>query len=111
MEQNRETSDRSTSISLRDKILNVRPRYRADGDKSSFPASQRDTRAPPGTSARDGVWSSQGGFIMSTSAHSLFSAAAINGLSLRNRFAVAPMTRVSATEDGTATERMASYYE
>ncbi len=55
--------------------------------------------------------SSQGGFIMGTSAHSLFSGTVINGLSLRNRFAVAPMTRVSATEDGTATERMASYYE
>lgn len=48
---------------------------------------------------------------MSTSADPLFTAADINGLSLRNRFAVAPMTRVSATEDGIATERMARYYE
>nr|WP_202484039.1 NADH:flavin oxidoreductase [Streptomyces sp. SID8359] len=30
---------------------------------------------------------------------------------MRNRFAVAPMTRVSATADGRATEQMAEYYE
>ncbi|MFD4841399.1 NADH:flavin oxidoreductase [Achromobacter sp. NPDC058515] len=33
------------------------------------------------------------------------------GLSLSNRLAVAPMTRVSATADGHATQRMADYYE
>ncbi|MCY1194183.1 NADH oxidase [compost metagenome] len=33
------------------------------------------------------------------------------GLSLRNRLAVAPMTRVSATADGRATAQMADYYE
>lgn len=53
----------------------------------------------------------QGRIIMSTSAGPLFTAVDINGLSLRNRFALAPMTRVSAHEEGTATERMARYYE
>lgn len=33
------------------------------------------------------------------------------GLSLRNRLAVAPMTRVSATETGSATSAMSKYYE
>lgn len=33
------------------------------------------------------------------------------GLSLSNRLAVAPMTRVSATADGQATKQMADYYE
>lgn len=36
---------------------------------------------------------------------------AINNLSIRNRLAVAPMTRVSATESGLATDIMARYYE
>ena len=35
----------------------------------------------------------------------------IKGLYLRNRLAVAPMTRVSATETGLATATMADYYE
>lgn len=35
----------------------------------------------------------------------------LNGLTLPNRLAVAPMTRVSATDDGQATERMTRYYE
>lgn len=35
----------------------------------------------------------------------------IKGLSLRNRLAVAPMTRVSATASGLATPSMAAYYE
>src|SRR3954447_5244078 len=48
---------------------------------------------------------------MSTDASTLFTPTDINGLSLRNRFAVAPMTRVSATEDGTVTETMTRYYE
>ncbi|TDC05792.1 NADH:flavin oxidoreductase [Nonomuraea longispora] len=34
----------------------------------------------------------------------------IGGLSLANRLAVAPMTRVSAASDGTPTEEMAGYY-
>ncbi|WP_232629609.1 oxidoreductase [Methylobacterium sp. Leaf118] len=48
---------------------------------------------------------------MNTDAKNLFTATEIHGLTLRNRFAVAPMTRVSAAEDGTPTETMARYYE
>ncbi|MFI7687630.1 tRNA-dihydrouridine synthase [Nonomuraea sp. NPDC049655] len=35
----------------------------------------------------------------------------VGGLDLPNRFAVAPMTRVSAAPDGTPTQEMAEYYE
>src|SRR6266404_5961412 len=35
----------------------------------------------------------------------------IKGRALKNRLGVAPMTRVTATEDGRATETMARYYE
>ncbi|MBC3953591.1 NADH:flavin oxidoreductase [Pseudomonas triticifolii] len=35
----------------------------------------------------------------------------MNHLQLKNRFALAPMTRVSATETGSATDTMARYYE
>ncbi|GGR78696.1 MULTISPECIES: oxidoreductase [Streptomyces] len=42
--------------------------------------------------------------------HPALTACRFAGLELRNRFAVAPMTRVSATEDGRATEQMAAYY-
>jgi 2,4-dienoyl-CoA reductase-like NADH-dependent reductase (Old Yellow Enzyme family) len=41
----------------------------------------------------------------------LWSPIQIGSTKLTNRVALAPMTRVSATEDGHATERMASYYE
>lgn len=40
----------------------------------------------------------------------LFEPLTLGGLTLRNRIAVAPMTRVSAGEDGRATPRMADYY-
>lgn len=40
----------------------------------------------------------------------LFSAGSIGEVRLRNRVAVAPMTRTSATADGRATEKMAQYY-
>lgn len=40
----------------------------------------------------------------------LFSPTAIGDVELTNRIALAPMTRVSATADGLATERMAAYY-
>jgi 2,4-dienoyl-CoA reductase-like NADH-dependent reductase (Old Yellow Enzyme family) len=40
----------------------------------------------------------------------LYSDARIGNLVLENRLAVAPMTRISATEDGLATEQMARYY-
>lgn len=43
-------------------------------------------------------------------AHPALSACRFAGLELCNRFAVAPMTRVSATEDGRATPEMADYY-
>ena len=41
----------------------------------------------------------------------LFSSIAVGSLTLRNRVVVAPMTRVSATEDGVVTDRMVAYYE
>jgi len=40
----------------------------------------------------------------------LFQSAQLGSLELKNRLAVAPMTRVSATEDGLATQAMADYY-
>lgn len=46
-----------------------------------------------------------------TVASALFTKIDINGRALRNRFAVAPMTRVSATADGRATDEMRSYYQ
>ena len=41
----------------------------------------------------------------------LFAPIIINGLTAGNRFCVAPMTRISATPDGRATETMTRYYE
>jgi 2,4-dienoyl-CoA reductase-like NADH-dependent reductase (Old Yellow Enzyme family) len=41
----------------------------------------------------------------------LFAASRIGRLELDNRFVVAPMTRISATADGLATQRMGDYYE
>lgn len=41
----------------------------------------------------------------------LFEPLTIGGLEMRNRLAVAPMTRVSATDAGHATDRMAEYYD
>ena len=41
----------------------------------------------------------------------LFAPIVINGHSVKNRLAVAPMTRISATADGRANETMARYYE
>jgi 2,4-dienoyl-CoA reductase-like NADH-dependent reductase (Old Yellow Enzyme family) len=48
---------------------------------------------------------------MTISTRSFFSSIDINSLSSKNRLAVAPMSRVTATEDGQATETMAQYYE
>jgi 2,4-dienoyl-CoA reductase-like NADH-dependent reductase (Old Yellow Enzyme family) len=42
---------------------------------------------------------------------SFFTPIEIHGISCKNRLAVAPMSRVTATEDGTATEAMSRYYE
>jgi 2,4-dienoyl-CoA reductase-like NADH-dependent reductase (Old Yellow Enzyme family) len=41
----------------------------------------------------------------------LFAPIVINGHALKNRLAVAPMTRITATQDGQATGTMARYYE
>jgi 2,4-dienoyl-CoA reductase-like NADH-dependent reductase (Old Yellow Enzyme family) len=41
----------------------------------------------------------------------LFSTITIDSVTLRNRTAVAPMTRLSATDDGLVTDRMVRYYE
>ncbi|HHB1425000.1 TPA: NADH:flavin oxidoreductase [Serratia odorifera] len=41
----------------------------------------------------------------------LFSPNAVNRLRLRNRLVVAPMTRVTASQDGIASERMQRYYQ
>ncbi|MFK0252363.1 tRNA-dihydrouridine synthase [Streptomyces sp. NPDC090445] len=44
-------------------------------------------------------------------AHPALTACRFAGMELRNRFALASMTRVSATEDGRAVPEMAEYYE
>ncbi len=41
----------------------------------------------------------------------LFAPVVINGHTVKNRLAVAPMTRISASEDGRATETMTRYYK
>jgi len=46
---------------------------------------------------------------MDTSA--LFAPIVINGHAVKNRLSVAPMTRITATQDGRATETMTRYYE
>lgn len=48
---------------------------------------------------------------MTTGRQKLFETARIGDLTSKNRLGVAPMTRVTATEDGHATETMARYYE
>lgn len=45
------------------------------------------------------------------SASSMFSRYRINNTNLNNRLVVATMTRVTASEDGIASDRMLSYYE
>ena len=47
---------------------------------------------------------------MASERNPLFAPIRIGAVSLPNRLAVAPMTRVSATEDGLPTQRMAQYY-
>ncbi|HYQ50680.1 MAG TPA: NADH:flavin oxidoreductase [Pseudomonas sp.] len=51
------------------------------------------------------------GFTVTRSARKILTPHDINGLQLRNRLAVAPMTRVSASETGHANADMARYYE
>ena len=48
---------------------------------------------------------------MDIDTNALFAPIVINGHTVKNRLSVAPMTRISATEDGQATETMARYYE
>ena len=48
---------------------------------------------------------------MDTDTRTLFAPIDINGRTVKNRLAVAPMTRITATEDGRATETMTRYYE
>jgi 2,4-dienoyl-CoA reductase-like NADH-dependent reductase (Old Yellow Enzyme family) len=48
---------------------------------------------------------------MTNDTHRLLASTVINGHTVKNRIAVAPMTRVTATEDGRATETMTRYYE
>jgi 2,4-dienoyl-CoA reductase-like NADH-dependent reductase (Old Yellow Enzyme family) len=48
---------------------------------------------------------------MVTSSKKILTTFDMGDLKLKNRLAVAPMTRISATEDGSATEIMARYYE
>jgi 2,4-dienoyl-CoA reductase-like NADH-dependent reductase (Old Yellow Enzyme family) len=47
---------------------------------------------------------------MEIDTNALFAPIVMNGHTVKNRLAVAPMTRISATEDGRATETMARYY-
>jgi 2,4-dienoyl-CoA reductase-like NADH-dependent reductase (Old Yellow Enzyme family) len=49
--------------------------------------------------------------MMDIDTRALFTPIHINGHTVKNRLAVAPMTRISATEDGRATESMTHYYE
>ncbi len=48
---------------------------------------------------------------MNSDTAAFFAPIDINGRMIKNRLAVAPMTRVNATEDGRATETMTRYYE
>ncbi|MFC0524816.1 NADH:flavin oxidoreductase [Pontibacillus salicampi] len=48
---------------------------------------------------------------MSNNFETLFDKVTVHNTSFDNRYIVAPMTRVSANEDGTANERMQRYYE
>ena len=48
--------------------------------------------------------------VMYETADPIFSKVELFGFTLRNRLVVAPMSRVSATDDGLATDEMASYY-
>src|SRR5262245_46612772 len=63
-------------------------------------------------SDRRGRMAGRGGRLVRGAANvTLFSSIAIGSASLKNRTAVAPMTRVSAAEDGRITGEMVDYYE
>jgi 2,4-dienoyl-CoA reductase-like NADH-dependent reductase (Old Yellow Enzyme family) len=50
-------------------------------------------------------------WTMDINTSALFAPIMMSGRNAKNRLSVAPMTRISATEDGRATERMTRYYE
>jgi 2,4-dienoyl-CoA reductase-like NADH-dependent reductase (Old Yellow Enzyme family) len=50
-------------------------------------------------------------WIMDIDTSALFAPIVINGRTVTNRLSVAPMTRITATRDGRATETMTRYYE
>ena len=50
-------------------------------------------------------------WIMDIDTSALFAPIVINGRTVTNRLSVAPMTRITATHDGRATETMTRYYE
>lgn len=50
-------------------------------------------------------------WIMEIDTSALFAPIVINSHTVKNRLCVAPMTRISATQDGRATEKMTRYYE
>jgi 2,4-dienoyl-CoA reductase-like NADH-dependent reductase (Old Yellow Enzyme family) len=50
-------------------------------------------------------------WTMDIDTSALFAPIVINGHTVKNRLSVAPMTRISATQDGQATEKMTRYYE
>jgi 2,4-dienoyl-CoA reductase-like NADH-dependent reductase (Old Yellow Enzyme family) len=50
-------------------------------------------------------------WTMDIDTSALFAPIVINGHTVKNRLSVAPMTRITATQDGRATETMTRYYE
>jgi 2,4-dienoyl-CoA reductase-like NADH-dependent reductase (Old Yellow Enzyme family) len=50
-------------------------------------------------------------WTMDIDTHAFFAPIVINGHTVKNRLSVAPMTRITATRDGRATETMTRYYE
>jgi 2,4-dienoyl-CoA reductase-like NADH-dependent reductase (Old Yellow Enzyme family) len=50
-------------------------------------------------------------WAMDIDTSAFFALVVINGHIVKNRLSVAPMTRISATQDGRATETMTRYYE
>src|SRR6202162_1031074 len=50
-------------------------------------------------------------WTMDIDTSALFTSIVINGHTLKNRLSVARMTRITATQDGRATETMTRYYE
>jgi 2,4-dienoyl-CoA reductase-like NADH-dependent reductase (Old Yellow Enzyme family) len=89
-------------------LLIVHPIFRAPPAKAKYRPNKRTILAFAMT-ARALVLLEVSTMDIDTSA--LFAPIVINGHTVKNRLAVAPMTRVTATEDGRATETMTRYYE